>query len=322
MSFPYDKYPWLNFQELNLAYFIRHFREIFQQWDQLYHDLLDWKNATDADLAEWKTTVESGISSWETGLTDALDTWKTQTQTDIGTWEAATLTALDAWKTATTLVFEQIRTEAAASATSAAGSASAAETAKTAAQTAQAAAEAAAASISASLQQISENSGDIATLKNTVSIIAGVVEINFTSDHGYDTTGTSIDLSSPTQNNAVECAYAECSPGDTFSYTGKGSNSYRNYAFLNANYEIIERSAAVYVENIGQGVSPEEAVKQVGMVVEGINALPAAVALAKKYDVEMPITETAYDIIFGGIDPKSAVMKLMLRDKKAEVEEG
>ena len=57
MPFPYDKYPWLNFQELNLAYFIKHFREIFQQWDQLYHDLLDWKDATDADLAEWKTTV-------------------------------------------------------------------------------------------------------------------------------------------------------------------------------------------------------------------------------------------------------------------------
>jgi glycerol-3-phosphate dehydrogenase (NAD(P)+) len=71
---------------------------------------------------------------------------------------------------------------------------------------------------------------------------------------------------------------------------------------------------------IGSGVKPEDAIKQIGMVVEGINALPAAVALAKKYDVEMPITETAYDIIFGGTDPKSAVMKLMMRDKKTEVE--
>ena len=71
---------------------------------------------------------------------------------------------------------------------------------------------------------------------------------------------------------------------------------------------------------IGSGVKPEDAIKQIGMVVEGINALPAAVALAKKYDVEMPITETAYDIIFGGTDPKSAVIKLMMRDKKPEVE--
>ena len=40
---------------------------------------------------------------------------------------------------------------------------------------------------------------------------------------------------------------------------------------------------------IGQGVAPAEAVKQVGMVVEGINALPAAMRLAGEYGVEMPI---------------------------------
>ena len=73
---------------------------------------------------------------------------------------------------------------------------------------------------------------------------------------------------------------------------------------------------------IGSGVEPKEAMKQIGMVVEGINALPAAIALAKKYDVEMPITETAYSVIFEGVDPKSAVLKLMTRDKKAEVENG
>ena len=73
---------------------------------------------------------------------------------------------------------------------------------------------------------------------------------------------------------------------------------------------------------IGSGVEPKEAIKQIGMVVEGINALPAAIALARKYDVEMPITETAYSVIFEGVDPKSAVLKLMTRDKKAEVENG
>lgn len=71
---------------------------------------------------------------------------------------------------------------------------------------------------------------------------------------------------------------------------------------------------------IGKGISPSEAVKQVGMVVEGINALPAAVSLAKKYEVEMPITETAYDIVFNGVDPKDAVLKLMTRNKRAEAE--
>ena len=70
---------------------------------------------------------------------------------------------------------------------------------------------------------------------------------------------------------------------------------------------------------IGKGLSPEEAIKEVGMVVEGINALPAAISLAKKYEIEMPITETAYDIVFNSVEPKDAVLKLMTRDKKAEI---
>ena len=71
---------------------------------------------------------------------------------------------------------------------------------------------------------------------------------------------------------------------------------------------------------IGKGMSPSEAIEAVGMVVEGINALPAAVELARRYEIEMPITETAYDIVFNGVVPKDGVLKLMTRDKKAEVE--
>lgn len=71
---------------------------------------------------------------------------------------------------------------------------------------------------------------------------------------------------------------------------------------------------------IGRGMSPQEAIEEVGMVVEGINALPAAVSLAKKHEVEMPITEMAYDIVFNGVTPKEGVLKLMTRSRKAEVE--
>ena len=71
---------------------------------------------------------------------------------------------------------------------------------------------------------------------------------------------------------------------------------------------------------IGKGMSPEEATKAVGMVVEGINALPAAISLARANDVEMPITEMAYDIVFNGVHPKDGVLKLMTRDKKSEAE--
>ena len=48
---------------------------------------------------------------------------------------------------------------------------------------------------------------------------------------------------------------------------------------------------------IGKGYSAEEAIEQVGMVVKGINAIPAAMTLAEKYGVEMPITVGVNEII-------------------------
>ena len=71
-------------------------------------------------------------------------------------------------------------------------------------------------------------------------------------------------------------------------------------------------------ELIGRGVPPEEAVRQVGMVVEGVNALPAAVALSRKYGVSMPITMAVSDVVRNGRSPGDDVMELMTRDRKAE----
>jgi glycerol-3-phosphate dehydrogenase (NAD(P)+) len=70
---------------------------------------------------------------------------------------------------------------------------------------------------------------------------------------------------------------------------------------------------------IGQGVKPSEAVKQVGMVVEGINALPAAMKLIEKYHVEMPIISMVDAVVKEEVDPRSAVAALMSRDKKNEM---
>lgn len=70
---------------------------------------------------------------------------------------------------------------------------------------------------------------------------------------------------------------------------------------------------------IGQGVSVDEAVKQVGMVVEGINALPAVMTLAEKYNVEMPIVKAAWQVVKEGVSPKDVVQQLMGRDKKPEL---
>lgn len=69
---------------------------------------------------------------------------------------------------------------------------------------------------------------------------------------------------------------------------------------------------------IGQGKSVEEAKKEVGMVVEGLNTLPAALELAKRYDVEMPITQLLGRIVKGEIDVHDGIDALMHRDKKME----
>ena len=70
---------------------------------------------------------------------------------------------------------------------------------------------------------------------------------------------------------------------------------------------------------LGQGVAPEEAVKQVGMVVEGINALPAAMRLKAMYGVEMPIVEAVDALVHGGASPADTVRMLMGRDQKPEL---
>ena len=70
---------------------------------------------------------------------------------------------------------------------------------------------------------------------------------------------------------------------------------------------------------LGQGMDPAEAVKAVGMVVEGVNALPAAVKLAKLHRVELPIVMAVNAVVNEGADPREEVFQLMNRDKKNEL---
>ena len=72
---------------------------------------------------------------------------------------------------------------------------------------------------------------------------------------------------------------------------------------------------------IGQGKTVEEAVREVGQVVEGLNTLPAAIQLADKYDVEMPIVTALGSIVNDGANPADVVSMLMGRELKSEVNE-
>ncbi|MBQ8528885.1 MAG: NAD(P)-dependent glycerol-3-phosphate dehydrogenase [Clostridia bacterium] len=69
---------------------------------------------------------------------------------------------------------------------------------------------------------------------------------------------------------------------------------------------------------IGQGKSYEEALSEIGMVVEGYHALEAAMELRAKYSVEMPITEAVYAVIKNGRSPYSVIRELMTRGIKNE----
>ncbi len=71
---------------------------------------------------------------------------------------------------------------------------------------------------------------------------------------------------------------------------------------------------------IGQGKTVEEAQKEVNMVVEGVRSCKATYELAKRMNVEMPIIEEAYKVLFEGVDPKTAIGNLMARTKKHESE--
>ena len=69
---------------------------------------------------------------------------------------------------------------------------------------------------------------------------------------------------------------------------------------------------------IGSGKTLEETKKEVGMTIESIDNIEVAYELAKKYDVEMPIVNAVYDILYNDLKPEEAVKILMNREKKAE----
>ena len=69
---------------------------------------------------------------------------------------------------------------------------------------------------------------------------------------------------------------------------------------------------------IGQGKSTEEAVAEVGQVVEGINCAKAALALGKKFKVSLPIVEEINDVLFHGESVRDSLMDLLRRNPTEE----
>jgi len=69
---------------------------------------------------------------------------------------------------------------------------------------------------------------------------------------------------------------------------------------------------------IGEGKTVEETRQEVGMTIESIDNIEVAYKLGKMYEIDMPIVNTVYDVLYNGLQPREAVTQLMTRDKKFE----
>ncbi|GHU63175.1 glycerol-3-phosphate dehydrogenase [NAD(P)+] [Clostridia bacterium] len=98
----------------------------------------------------------------------------------------------------------------------------------------------------------------------------------------------------------------------------------QTFAGLSGIGDLIVTCASVHSRNhkagmlIGQGLSVQEAMEKVKMVVEGVYSAKAALELAKKYQVETPIIREVNAVLFSAKDPREAVLTLMTRDKITE----
>lgn len=106
--------------------------------------------------------------------------------------------------------------------------------------------------------------------------------------------------------------------------TAMGGN-FETFCGLTGIGDLIVTCASMHSRNrragilIGQGYSMEEAMAEVKMVVEGVYSAKAAMELAQKYNVQLPIIEQVNAVLFDGKSAAQAVKELMLRDKKIEV---
>ena len=107
----------------------------------------------------------------------------------------------------------------------------------------------------------------------------------------------------------------------------KMGGNYETFAGLTGIGDLIVTCTSMHSRNrragilLGQGKSLEDAVAEIGMVVEGVRTTKSAYELSQKYQVVMPITDEIYQVLYGGKDVKNSVVNLMLRDKKHEMED-
>ncbi|MDO5564971.1 MAG: glycerol-3-phosphate dehydrogenase, partial [Eubacteriales bacterium] len=69
---------------------------------------------------------------------------------------------------------------------------------------------------------------------------------------------------------------------------------------------------------LGKGNKIEDIKKEIGMVIEGVENTEVAYKLAKINNIEMPIVNSVYNILYNSLEPKDALNQLMTRKKREE----
>jgi glycerol-3-phosphate dehydrogenase (NAD(P)+) len=69
---------------------------------------------------------------------------------------------------------------------------------------------------------------------------------------------------------------------------------------------------------LGQGRALDDVLASTRMVAEGVRTTKSTVSLARKFDIEMPIAEKMYEVLYQGLRPQDAIQDLMERKLKEE----
>lgn len=106
------------------------------------------------------------------------------------------------------------------------------------------------------------------------------------------------------------CVVKDCKPETLNGLSGMGDLCVTCMSIHSRNYR--------FGRLMAEGFSPEGARQKIGMAIEGIYTCVSARELGHKYQVQVPITEVTYQIIYGGLDPREAVKHLLQRAIKEE----
>lgn len=257
-----NDFPYTNFSDINVSWFLNKFKQIFDEWEGLYNQMLSWKTATDEYNATWRTEQEQAFTTWENNFQTAIDAWKAQTETDIGTWETDTIASIEAWKAVFINQYNALKLEVEQIAEDAEAAKNSAQTSATSAANSASSASATALSLQASLNQINTNTNDISELKTQLNVIDDdVMSLRFID-------GVYINTTTDTYQSASSAKWIlyPVSPGDVVYIKAPVGYSV-NYTVFNAYIPAVVGETPPYATGYSGGLTTLSALQDVTITI-------------------------------------------------------